>query len=629
MNGKWYFSDDLSPSNDKVDLLADSKFGNEKWTSFGREIIQNSIDARKDKTKPVEVVFDLNKSLTIDDIPGLNYTKEVLGKCKDEAANPHTKKAYQKGLELLNRPKVYCMKISDYNTIGVRSGRDEAWGALVFDTGVSIKMRSGAGGCHGVGKKVPFIISSCNTVYYATKNFYEENEEENSDCLFQGKTMLINWKDDNGKKKYPIGWYGAVNNETTDVETKVRPLKDNELSDINPYFKRTDEYGTDVIIACINAYDDSGISEATIKRLIISSVLENFFMAIMEDNLVVDVMGTILNKDTFEGAMNSFYDESKNIPMSLKDTLKVIKQPAEILSVTDKKNNEIGTIELFFEAISEKRKKNYVIVREHGMKITDYRIMTDKPFTAVALVKGEKLNALLSGLENAAHDRFVVDDSEIDVDPEAKSALRKVKELIKEYIVKNTELDDEEDQAIEGLNDILPIMGITPKVDKKDSGRSGMKNHIKVIKRQDGKRPGGGKNPPRPEPPMPKPPRPNPPKPPKTRKNEITDYIFQPFIYKTKDGYVLKFKLDKDIKDAELHINSINSDGKEDASIQDYISYVKEKNKVLKKYKLENGAIKKLDLKKDVMYEFNIVTTRDVTYKLSATLVCKGGEQNE
>ena len=53
--------DELSPSEELVDKFADSKFGMDKWTSFSREIIQNSLDARDDENAPVEVVFDLNK----------------------------------------------------------------------------------------------------------------------------------------------------------------------------------------------------------------------------------------------------------------------------------------------------------------------------------------------------------------------------------------------------------------------------------------------------------------------------------------------------------------------------------------------------------------------------------------
>ena len=91
MEFKWHFSDESCQSNRSVDKFADSKFSIDRWTSFSREIIQNSLDARDDQDQPVEVVFDLNKTLTLDDIPGGRFTKSVLEKCAETAANKQTK----------------------------------------------------------------------------------------------------------------------------------------------------------------------------------------------------------------------------------------------------------------------------------------------------------------------------------------------------------------------------------------------------------------------------------------------------------------------------------------------------------------------------------------------------------
>ena len=95
MEFKWHFSDESSQSNRSVDKFADSKFSIDRWTSFSREIIQNSLDARDDQDQPVEVVFDLNKNVTLDDIPGGRFTKSVLEKCAETAANKQTKQVYK------------------------------------------------------------------------------------------------------------------------------------------------------------------------------------------------------------------------------------------------------------------------------------------------------------------------------------------------------------------------------------------------------------------------------------------------------------------------------------------------------------------------------------------------------
>ena len=70
MNLGWYFSNESSSSNKSVDKFADSKFSIDRWTSFSREIIQNSLDARDDQNIPVRVVFDLNKHLALSLLQG-------------------------------------------------------------------------------------------------------------------------------------------------------------------------------------------------------------------------------------------------------------------------------------------------------------------------------------------------------------------------------------------------------------------------------------------------------------------------------------------------------------------------------------------------------------------------------
>ena len=72
---KWYYADNMSAEDILVDEFADSKFGIDRWNSFSREIIQNSIDAVDDESKPVEVVFDLNKELSLENIPEGYYIK--------------------------------------------------------------------------------------------------------------------------------------------------------------------------------------------------------------------------------------------------------------------------------------------------------------------------------------------------------------------------------------------------------------------------------------------------------------------------------------------------------------------------------------------------------------------------
>jgi hypothetical protein len=152
-----------------------------------------------------------------------------------------------------------------------------------------------------------------------------------------------------------------------------------------------------------------------------------------------------------------------------------------------KKDGEvIGDIELYFQDSSEMNRKYYTVIREHGMKICEYRInKADKAFSAIAVIRGERINTLLSELENAAHDTFVTSDEDMDLNPEALKALRLTKEEIEEYIISNTRIDDGEDQTIDGLYDMLAIPGFTPKITKKDPRTSVRRNKVNKKKKRE------------------------------------------------------------------------------------------------------------------------------------------------
>lgn len=612
MEFKWHFSDESSQSNRSVDKFADSKFSIDRWTSFSREIIQNSLDARDDQNQPVEVVFDLNKSLTLDDIPGGRFTKSVLEKCADTAANKQTKQVYKKGVEILSKPYVYCLKVSDTNTIGVKTGRNEAWGALVFDEGITKKQRAGSAGSHGVGKKVPFIVSACNTVFYATKNKYDVDGINHSDLLIQGKTALISWKDENGVWKCPDSWFGKENPSYTSPFDKILPLCNEEVDSVHPYFARKDKYGTDVIMVGVNAYG----TENEIQRVIISSIYENFFVAIKEGKLRVTVFGKEIHSGNMDKVFQTYYMPTGALKNSMNDLLRIYAEEPVFLPVK-RYSREIGKIRLYFEAVSEANKKYYTIVRNHGMKICEsYISSADKAFSAIAVIEGDELNELLSSLENAAHDAFVTDDPNIDYDDEAISAHTAIHKVIKKYILEQTQIDDGEDQKIEGLNEILAVPGFTPKITKSDSKAKIKRNKVNKKKKR---KPAD----PNPDPdPTPTPtPDPNPNPEPKKRKEKAEKfydaYALGPVLVKNEDGYLLRFKVKNDMKDCEFRIKSINSDDKVDNSIADLLISATDG---WKKYKIQDGCISKMKLSKDHLYEIQIKTKRDIKYRLVAEL---------
>lgn len=623
----WYFSDDLSPSDELVDKFADSKFGIDKWSSFAREIIQNSLDAQDDETKPVEVFFDLNKELSLSDIPGCDRTKEILGKCMEAATNMQTKGSYRVGLDVLNKDKIYCLKISDKNTKGVRTGREEAWGAFVFDEGKSIKQRPGSAGSHGVGKKVPFIISSCNTVFYATKNKYVIDGDEYSDCLFQGKTTLISWIDNDGKRKNSKGWYGAID-ESAEPKKRVNPIVVSKDSGINPYFVRTEDYGTDVIIVGVNIYD----SENDVKALIISAVLENFFVAILNNNLVVKVFDEVINQTNLEKLFRKYYKCQSDTKNGLEGCLRVYQGEVDkSQEIYDENANCLGRIDIYFGLGNEHNKKYYTIVRSHGMRITDYRLnKAGQPYTAVVYIAGKKLNELLASLENAAHDSFVTEDENMEINREAVYALKQIRTAVSDYVLEKTSIDEKEGQTIEGLSNIITIPGVIAAVKKQSSipvvKKAGVITKRKGSKSKDyseGKAAYGDTNEKKKR---------------KQSKNKpakkgsqldsilYEEFLVEPIFIKRNKEYLLRFAVNEDIKNAELKFMSVNSEGKEDDTVCDFLESA---NIGAIRRKVVNGKVKNVSLKQGEIYTIMLNLNRDITYQLSVELYKKGDVSDE
>lgn len=623
----WFFSKNLSAADELVDQFSDSKFGMDKWSSFAREIIQNSLDAQDDENKPVEVTFDLNKDLSLGEIPGGEETRRILTLCMGAATNAQTKNAYKVGIDVLSRDKVYCLKVSDKNTIGVRTGRDQAWGALVFDSGRSVKQRPGSAGSHGVGSKVPFIISSCNTVFYATKNKYSCDGVDKSDCLFQGKTALINWVEENGERKCDKGWYGDYDENEIDPRNSVKPIEGQALGAINDYFVRKKDYGTDVIIVGINAYEN----EEIIKRKIISSILENFFVAIFNDRLVVNVFGESINKESFISLMGKYYENANETKNGLRDCVNVyFGEPAYTDEIENESGEKLGDIRVYFGLGNENSKKYYTVIRSHGMRIHDYRVnKAGQPYTAVVLIGGEKLNKLLSELENAAHDDFVTWDENVEIDAAAVYALDQVKRKVHSFIVEATKIDSSIGQEIDGLSSIIDIPGIISSVRKKNGTPEVKRNKLPlrgkgrpgVDYRQGVGGVGGGTK--------------------KRKKHEgenkpaqaggrfdvtlYDNFASEPLFIKNDVGYVLKFSTREDVNKADLRILAINSEGKQDDSISMFIDdvYI---DGTRRKY--ENGRISNIKISKEKLYEVKITTKEKASMQLIAEIYSKGDENN-
>lgn len=493
MEQKWYFAEENNPSNNFSDEFSDSKFSIDKWNSFVREIIQNSLDVNISDDLPVRVNFD-SSEIPFDKIPGARELKEIFSLCLEQKLNRQTELAYKKAIEILSQDKITCLKISDFNTKGVKTDVNADWGYLVYDTGISSKSRPGSAGSHGVGKKAPFLVSSLNCVFYNT--YFGENNTK----YFEGKTNLVNFVKD-GKTYSPKGWFGNINVDAADRREKIVPIKDySEIEEFDNFFYGRNSSGTDVII--VGAYLDRGSDE--IKNKIINAVFENFFVGIKERKLEVKVFDVEITSENIDSLVEQYYtndqtnknkiDEYENVRNgNLKNYLNAFnKQPEKIDVKCNGKN--YGYLEIYFELSNSKNKKTYCFFRDHGMKIQDMKIECDQPYSAVVIARdhknsnlseGDRLNSILASRENAAHDTFITDDERIPCDSVTKAVINEVYKIISDYILAKTEIKATSDTPIYSLTDMMSLDGVlstanVKKVAKLNKKKKKIKKKVKV-----------------------------------------------------------------------------------------------------------------------------------------------------
>ena len=540
----WFSAIDNNLCNNGLSRFVDSKFALDKKTSVVRELVQNSIDA-KDNNNPksnVEIEIDI-QGIERNKVPGIDELIRRIELCK-EKANIDARNEYESALKLLKKDKIYCLKVSDRNTTGVSADKDEEgnsqYRALLYDEGNSYGKQRGSAGSHGVGKRASFILSECNTVFYATK--YKNSSKEDV-CLCEGKYMLSTWVD-NGKKMCGDGWFGILENDT------VEAIENGQLYNIDDYFLRLEDYGTDVIAVGID-YENK---EDKYKELYINSVLENFYVGIIDGKISIKVFGVLINADTIHQVYNEYYVGDKAAYLAgtnkcllignLYDSKRVYMKatPDEIPIEVD--GTKLGSILIYFDENNNKKKKYYSIIRDHGMKIRDYKLNTEKEFTAVVKIEGEALNEKLLDIENAAHDDFLTKNPESGIEyPEISTkALKEIQTKVEEYIIERTKIESANVQKIEGLNSVLNLPG-------KVSTAKIVNKEVKPV--------------------IPKPPKP--PVPPNVRdKILFKEYVKWPRFMESDDGLIITFECARNIKKGSFYFTAVDFEGKEVKGMDNY-----------------------------------------------------------
>ena len=401
--------------------------------SLTREICQNSIDAAIGDV-PVEVKFKLF-TIKTKDIPGFNKLKAYFETANRFCEQQNFKKAikyFKKTIPNLEKNEIECLRISDFNTKGLRRASTAAtdfttpWFRLVRSVGSSDKA-DGSIGAFGSGKMAAFSCSDLQTVFYST---LVEDE-----CIaYQGVSKIIGFLDEESHLCSDIGYFS---------EQMSMPIM-GKLN-LEDDFDRTTQ-GTDVYIIGFK------FSQNEWQKELIASVLDGFFYAIKENHLKVSVDDIDIKSDTLPELMEKY---RKSIDDRTYDYYRVMTSDrATKKTYTCMTENDVD-VSMLVEAGYGKR---VAIIRYPGMKVFDKgNISATVPFSGICVIKGKKIATLLGGLENIQHNKWEL--SRYDDDPETQKQAQKERDnvySILQQLFKELRGQDEEGEMDPNIGDCLP-----------------------------------------------------------------------------------------------------------------------------------------------------------------------------
>lgn len=428
---KWDFQENNDGAEEGLNDAGVETFKGTPFESLAREIIQNSSDARYDKTKPVRVVFEL-MDVDTNHFPDKSYYLKTIEQCESYwKDNKKTKTFFSKASNLLKQPTIPVLKISDYNTTGLTGSKDvqnSNWFGLIKSTGVSNK-GGGSGGSFGIGKNAPFACSDLRTVFY---NTYDVE----GICAFQGVGKLATHKK-GFKKTRSIGYFGDAKGNN--------PIFEKQTEDSSFYEERLygrKEHGTDVFVFGFTGKKDW-------QRKMIISILENFFVSIYRNLLEVEVDGVLINKCSLEDMLQEYTANEK-------ESLSMLYYRALTEGQSFNRNDESYDGLNLYLLEGRDLPKRVAMVRGMGMKIFDkghFRGTTR--FVGVLVVEGNKVNARLRDLEPPSHDKWEPERAENSVSKE-RAYLKGLNDWIKNCVDELIDVNEEEAIDFSGAGEFLP-----------------------------------------------------------------------------------------------------------------------------------------------------------------------------
>ena len=421
---KWYFSENPDGSDRGFHDAGIETFRENSFGYIARETIQNSLDAHKVQSKPVEVRFEL-KEIATSDIPDIASLK--LGFRQSKSYWPKDVKAnnsFDKSIAILRKKKITVLHISDHNTTGLHGSDKERgtnWHSLIRCFGASSKS-AGEGGSFGIGSSAPFAASQLRTVLYSTMT-------GKSKYGFVGVARLTTHENESKTKVNPNGYLGC---EKGSMVSSIR--------DIPKHFRRN-ENGTSLYILGLVSDEDW---ETAFKL----SVIESFWPAIHFKKLVVKIGKETINKNNIEKMLIWALEEHKCTAIEYYYCL------TESETVHVKKSlKSLKGVELHLRKSDNRLPKKVAMIRKPGMIVFHKAFRSPVSFCGVFRCENATGNQKLREMEPPRHDAW---NGDLPERGENKLVERELMSFIRTNVKELTKVDDNEALDVPDLGRFLP-----------------------------------------------------------------------------------------------------------------------------------------------------------------------------
>lgn len=447
-NCRWYFADQPNVQEVGPNNAMEQSFKYHPYASLVRESIQNSLDAVLDKTKPVRVDF-LFKEMKGCDYPQFFELKKHIEGCLEYYPNNHNAMAiYEPMLKLftdnLYQDHLGYLRVSDFNTKGMEyedDKTDSPFYAFVRSAGVSAKEDTSAGGSFGFGKAAYYLLSPISTIIVSTCT--PDNKR-----YFEGATSLCTHTFQ-GQKKVAFGYYD---------DQDGKPIT-NE-SDIPVQFKREGP-GTDINILGF----DIKYADEVVKEMI-EAVLRNFWMAIFNGKLEVNVNGDVyIAKDNVAELMETYFEDVDDRtqkagyynPRPYFDAVRLVGTSKKYQFFEDELPL-LGHVCFYINRCKGAIDK-IAYFRALQMLVYSKKNKTNYGMYGVFYCDSCKGNKLLRNLENPAHDEWKVGNwrNGSKTNGMGRIVLKELDDFVNECLNKTFSLKDKVAIDIKGLEDFLYI----------------------------------------------------------------------------------------------------------------------------------------------------------------------------